>query len=63
MGQRAVVAGIVDELTASYGVRVGESDALRAANAAPDWLRKIEAIMPGRWLSDDENAALLRMAA
>jgi hypothetical protein len=61
-GQRAVVAGIVDELTASYGVQIADADALRAANVAPDWLRDIEAIMPGRWLSEDESAAL-RMAA
>ncbi|MCB2403566.1 hypothetical protein [Rhizobium ruizarguesonis] len=63
MGQRAVVAGIVDELTASYGVQIAEADALRAANAVPDWMREIEAIMPGRWLPDDESAVLLRMAA
>lgn len=63
MGQRAVVAGIVGELAESYGVQIAESDALRAANAVPDWLREIEAIMPGRWLSDNESAALLRMAA
>ncbi|MBB2823273.1 UNVERIFIED_ORG: hypothetical protein GGD59_006579 [Rhizobium esperanzae] len=64
IGQRAIVTGIVDELAESYGVRITEADALRAAKAAPDWMREIEAIMPGRWLSDDENAALqLRMAA
>ncbi|MDR6820234.1 hypothetical protein J2X76_005431 [Neorhizobium sp. 2083] len=63
MGQRAVVADIVDELAESYGVQIAEADALRAANAAQDWMREIEAIMPGRWLPDDESAVLLRMAA
>ena len=64
LGQRAVVMAIVDELAESYGVRIAESDALRVANEAPDWMRKMEAIIPGRWLSDDENAALQhRMAA
>lgn len=62
MGQRAVVAGIVDELAESYGVRIAESDALRVAIAAPDWQREIEAIIPGRWLSREEVAAL-RMVA
>jgi hypothetical protein len=64
LGQRAVVTAIVDELAESYGVRIAESDALRVANEAPDWMREMEAIIPGRWLSDDENAALQhRMAA
>ncbi len=62
MGQRAIVTPIVDELVTSYGVRVAEADALRVAKEAPNWMREIEAIMPGRWLSDDESAAL-RMAA
>lgn len=62
-GQRAVAAGIVDELAESYGVKITNADALRAANAAPEWMREIEVAMPGRWLSDEENAALPRMAA
>ncbi|NTH43016.1 hypothetical protein G6K98_00060 [Agrobacterium rhizogenes] len=62
-GQRTVVAGIVDELAKSYGVQIAEAYALRVANDAPGWMREIEAIMPGRWLSDEEDDALLRMAA
>lgn len=62
-GQRAVVAGIVNELAQSYGVQIAEADALRAANDTPDWMREIEAIMPGRWLSGEENTSLNRMAA
>lgn len=62
IGQRAVVKAVVDELVESYGVRITEAEALRAANSAPDWQREIEAILPGRWLSRDESAAL-RMAA
>lgn len=61
-GQRAVVTGIVDELADSYGVRIAEADALRVAMDAPDWQREIEAIIPGRWLSEGESVAL-RMAA
>lgn len=63
IGQRAVVTGIVDELAASYCVRITEADALRVASEAPDWQRDIEAILPGRWLSTDESEALFRMAA
>lgn len=62
-GQRSVVASIVGELAESYGVEITDADALRAANATPHWMHEIEAIMPGRWLSGEENTSLLRMAA
>jgi len=43
---------------------ITDAELLASANSASQWIRQIELIMPGRWLSDQEVAALRpRMAA
>lgn len=39
------------------------AELLASANAAPEWMRAFELILPGRWLSSNETAAFCRVAA
>ncbi|WP_086994849.1 hypothetical protein [Rhizobium sullae] len=57
-GQRSAIKPILDELAATYGIRLTEAQALQAARSASGWMRDFEEIIPGRWLSDEESAAL-----
>lgn len=44
--------------------RITEAELMTAVSAAPLWIAELEAILPGRWLSDQEVAAFRpRMAA
>lgn len=43
---------------------ITDAELLASANSASEWIRQIEVIIPGRWLSDEEIAGLRpRMAA
>lgn len=62
-GQRQTIKPVIGDLAAVYGVTLTEAEALQAANSATDFMRAIEQICEGRWLSDAELAAMRPMAA
>lgn len=62
-GQRQTIKPVIDDLAAVYGVTLAEADALQAANSATNFMKAIEQICEGRWLSDAELAAMRPMAA
>ncbi len=63
VGQRQTIKPVIDDLAAVYGVTLTEGEALQAANSATDFMRAIEQICEGRWLSGDELATIRPMAA
>jgi len=63
IGQRSRMKPIIDDLAATYGVRLAETEVLNAASSATDLMRHIESICEGRWLSEAEVAAMDVLAA
>ncbi len=57
-GQRKCIGPIVEDIAASYGVKLTEAEVLKAANAATDFEREFERLCEGRWLSAAEVAAI-----
>lgn len=63
VGQRSSIKLIIDDLAATYGVQLTETEVLNAAGSATDFMRDFERIFEGRWLSEDEVAAVHPVAA
>lgn len=63
VGQRGSMKPIIDDLAATYGVRLTETEVLNAAGSATDFMRDFERMFEGRWLSEDEVAAMHPLAA
>lgn len=57
-GQGSVIRPIIEDLAATYGVRLSDAEVLNAANAACATMRALEEVLPGRWMSDDEVSAM-----
>ncbi|MDQ0457423.1 hypothetical protein [Rhizobium paknamense] len=63
VGQRSSMKPIIDDLAATYGVRLTETEVLNAAGSATDFMRDFEQMFEGRWLSEEEAAAIDALAA
>lgn len=63
IGQRTSMKPIIDDLAATYGVRLTEAEVLNAAASATDFMRDFERMFEGRWLSEDDVAAMHPIAA
>lgn len=62
-GQSQTIKPVIDDLATVYGVTLTEAEALQAANLATGFMKAIEQICEGRWLSDAELLAIHPMAA